>query len=79
VLEVDVDDVPWKDAIVTVVPRIENSTFYMPTGPGWGVDVNEEALKKYPAVNDPKTGMWSAMQLDVKPSPTAVGGGSARL
>ena len=43
----DVDDVPWKDAIVTVVPRIENSTFYMPTGPGWGVDVNEEALKKW--------------------------------
>jgi galactonate dehydratase len=33
VLEVDVDDVPWKDEIVTVVPRIENSTFYMPTGP----------------------------------------------
>ena len=29
---------------------------------GWGVDVNEEALKKYPPVNDPKTGMWSAMQ-----------------
>ena len=24
VLEVDVDDVPWKDEIVTVVPRIEN-------------------------------------------------------
>ena len=33
VLEVDVDDVPWKDEIVTVVPRTENSTFYMPTGP----------------------------------------------
>jgi hypothetical protein len=136
--------VPWKDEIVTVVPRIEGSTFYMPTAPvciclrawlraclrawlagwlaawlpgclasclsgvlacpstctispsatvewikltaangrcirhtwsagcsphgcalcmqGWGVDVNEEALKKYPPVNDPKTGMWSAMQ-----------------
>ena len=33
VLEVDVDDVPWKDEIVTVVPRVENSIFYMPTGP----------------------------------------------
>ena len=33
VLEVDVDDVPWKDEIVTVVPRIEGSTFYMPTAP----------------------------------------------
>ena len=46
---------------MTVVPKVENSVFHMPTGPGWGVDVNEEALKKYPPVNDIKTGMWSAM------------------
>ena len=29
---------------------------------GWGVDINEEALKKYPPVNDPKTGMWSVVK-----------------
>ena len=55
------------------------STFYMPTGPGWGVDVNEEALKKYPANNDALTGMWSAMQAEVKPHPTAGAGGGAKL
>lgn len=45
-LEVDVDDVPWKDEIVTVVPCIENGVFTLPSGPGWGVDVNEAALAK---------------------------------
>ena len=63
-------DRPWKDEIVTVVPKVENSVFHMPTGPGWGVDVNEEALKKYPPVNDIKTGMWSAMDAPAPDSDT---------
>ena len=46
VLETDIDDVPWKDEIVTVVPSIVNGVFNLPSGAGWGVDVNEEALKK---------------------------------
>ena len=49
---------------------MENSVFHMPTGPGWGVDVNEEALKKYPPVNDIKTGMWSAMDAPAPDSDT---------
>ena len=28
--------------------------------PGWGVDVDEEALKLHPALNDAKSGIWSA-------------------
>ncbi len=35
---------------------------------GWGVDINEEALKKYPAVNDPKTGMWSVVKQSGAPT-----------
>ena len=34
VLEVDVDDVPWKDDIVTVVPRVERGVLTLPSGPG---------------------------------------------
>jgi len=61
ILEVDVDDVPWKDEIVTIVPSIVNGVFNLPTGPGWGVDVNEEALLKYPPIaNNAKSGIWSA-------------------
>ena len=60
VLETDVDDVPWKDEIVTVVPSIVDSIFTLPTGPGWGVDIDEEALKRYPPMHDAKSGIWSA-------------------
>lgn len=60
ILEVDVDDVPWKDEIVTVVPPIANGIFSLPTAPGWGIDVDEEALARHPPMNDAKTGIWSA-------------------
>ena len=60
VLEVDVDDVPWKDDIVTVVPKVKRGVLTLPSGPGWGVDVDEEALKLHPALKDAKSGIWSA-------------------
>jgi len=47
-LEVDVDDVAWKDEIVKVVPKLENGIMHLPTGPGWGVDLDEEAIAKHP-------------------------------
>ena len=59
VLETDVDDVPWKDDIVTSVPRMEKGIFYLPEGPGWGVDVDEEAIRAHPGCGDIKTGIWS--------------------
>ena len=43
---------------------------------GWGVDVNEEALKKYPPVNDPKTGMWSVTQKSGAPTTNPAAGTS---
>eukprot|EP01052_Picozoa_sp_SAG31_P039024 SAG31_NODE_5325_length_2609_cov_2.216733_2_plen_219_part_00 len=58
VLEVDVDDVPWKDDITIGNPIIEDGYLHLPMAPGWGVDVDESVLKKHPTVNDPKSGMW---------------------
>lgn len=60
VLEVDVDDVPWKDEIVTSVPELAEGVLELPRGPGWGVDVDEEALPRHPPLNDAKSGIWSA-------------------
>jgi len=60
VLEVDVDDVPWKNDIVTIVPEVKNGIFIMPTAPGWGVDINEAELAKHPPNRDPTTGIWAA-------------------
>jgi L-alanine-DL-glutamate epimerase-like enolase superfamily enzyme len=48
ILEVDVDDVPWKDELVTAVPQIENGELAIPVGPGWGVELNEDVLRAHP-------------------------------
>lgn len=48
IMEYEEDDVPWKDELVTVAPRVENGELVLPTGPGWGADVNEEAVRARP-------------------------------
>ena len=48
IMETDVDDVPWKDDLVTQVPAIQDGVMTLPQGPGWGTEVKEEALKAHP-------------------------------
>jgi L-alanine-DL-glutamate epimerase-like enolase superfamily enzyme len=48
IMEYEVDDVPWKDELVTIPPVVQNGELILPKGPGWGADVNEEALKAHP-------------------------------
>ncbi len=48
IMETDVDDVPWKDDLVTQVPTIQDGVMALPQGPGWGTEVNEEALRAHP-------------------------------
>jgi len=48
IMEYEVDDVPWKDELVTVPPVVGNGELLLPKGPGWGADVNEEALRAHP-------------------------------
>lgn len=59
IMEIDVDDVPWKDDLVTSPPVVEDGHLVIPDGPGWGADVNEEAVRAHPPVNwrglDPDT------------------------
>ena len=47
--EYDVDEVPWKPKLLTHPPVIENGEFLLPTGPGWGTDVNEDELREHAA------------------------------
>lgn len=49
IMEIEGDDVPWKDSLVTVPPVVEDGEMLIPTGPGWGADVNEEAVLAHPA------------------------------
>lgn len=50
IMEIDVDDVPWKDDIVTYVPEIEDGYLKLPQGPGWGVELNEDAIREHPPI-----------------------------
>jgi galactonate dehydratase len=49
VMEVDVDGMPWRDELTTP-PVFEGGCLVLPEGPGWGVEVNEEAIKAYAPV-----------------------------
>ena len=47
IMESDVDSVPWRDDITTVVPEINDGFMTIPNGPGWGCDLNEDMARKY--------------------------------
>ena len=48
IMEIDVDTVPWYDDLVTVKPEVKDGHLLLPTGPGWGTAVNEEAVRAHP-------------------------------
>ena len=48
IMEIDIDDVPWKDDLVTEPVEIVDGYLQMPTGPGWGADLNEKELARHP-------------------------------
>ena len=47
ILEIDIDDVPWKNDLVTTVPEISNGYMNVPTTPGWGTDLNLESIQDH--------------------------------
>jgi galactonate dehydratase len=48
IMEIDIDSAPWRDEFYTAVPVIESGELVMPTAPGWGIDVNEAAVRARP-------------------------------
>lgn len=46
VMEIDIDGAPWRDELTTP-PVFEDGRYVLPTGPGWGVEVNEEAIRAH--------------------------------
>ena len=45
--EIDIDDVSWKDALVTVQPEIRSGRLKVPNGSGWGTELNEEVARAH--------------------------------
>ena len=49
IMEIDVDEVPWKSKLLTRPYRVERGCFIPPAGPGWGTDIDETVLRAHPA------------------------------
>jgi L-alanine-DL-glutamate epimerase-like enolase superfamily enzyme len=47
VMEIDIDSVAWRDELFINAPVIEDGELILPTGPGWGVEVNEAGVRKH--------------------------------
>jgi L-alanine-DL-glutamate epimerase-like enolase superfamily enzyme len=47
IMEIDIDDVPWKDELVDHPPVIDQGELVIPTRPGWGADLNEAVARKH--------------------------------
>lgn len=56
IMEVDIDDVPWKDELTTDVPDIVDGYMKVPTGPGWGTELNEDVVREH--LWDDRRGDW---------------------
>jgi L-alanine-DL-glutamate epimerase-like enolase superfamily enzyme len=48
IMEFDPETVAWQDDLVTRPPRIEEGHLLLPTGPGWGTEVDEAAVRAHP-------------------------------
>ena len=48
VMEIDIDDVPWKDDLITWKPTIEDGHLQVPDAPGWGAELNEDVIRAHP-------------------------------
>jgi L-alanine-DL-glutamate epimerase-like enolase superfamily enzyme len=61
IMEIDIDDVPWKDELITVPPMIRDGFLVVPDGPGWGAELNEEAIAAHPVATETTGGYGRGM------------------
>lgn len=45
IMETDIDSVAWRDEFVHAPPVIEDGEYVLGDGPGWGIEVNEAAVR----------------------------------
>jgi L-alanine-DL-glutamate epimerase-like enolase superfamily enzyme len=53
IMEFDGDEVPWRRSFLTNPYKVENGEFFIPSGPGWGAEIDEEAVKARPGKHSP--------------------------
>jgi galactonate dehydratase len=47
VTETDIESAPWRDELFQTKMTYEDGCMIVPTGSGWGMDVDEATLRKY--------------------------------
>jgi galactonate dehydratase len=47
-LELDVDGVPWQNDFLTCAPMVRDGYVELPSGPGWGTEIDEAAVRAHP-------------------------------
>ena len=53
-------DVPWRCDLTPGTPRVKNGYYDLPTGAGWGVDINEELIRAHPEDPNAKMNMFAS-------------------
>ena len=53
-------DVPWREKLTSGTPHVKDGYYDVPTGPGWGIEVNEADIAAHPENPDAKLNMFSA-------------------
>jgi L-alanine-DL-glutamate epimerase-like enolase superfamily enzyme len=48
IMEMDVDDLPLRNQLITATPEVKNGYMTIPRGPGWGADIVEEVARAHP-------------------------------
>ncbi len=48
IMEIDVDEVPWRQEFLTTPYNIEQGMLILPDGAGWGADIDETVARKHP-------------------------------
>ena len=52
-------DVAWRKDLTPDAPRVEDGYYTLPTGPGWGLNVDESVIAAHPEDPDAKLNMFS--------------------
>lgn len=48
IMEIDIDEVPWRPKLLTEPYTIEDGHLVLPKGPGWGAEVDEAVARAHP-------------------------------
>jgi galactonate dehydratase len=49
IMEIDMDEVPWRPQLLTNPYRVENGELILPSGPGWGTEIDEDVARAHAA------------------------------